>query len=375
MMLGTRSIRSGLIDSIPSLPIHSSALIVLIAGLFLVALMIRARRLSARQAARSAVPYRGLRAASARVIRRVRRKPGARRHRRPRRVLSTSVREDTHLTMSSPDSSSTTDSSQPETGTAVTQGQSEHTTSARQRREPEFTIYWGRTFLALALLVSILGALVTAGFAMAGMLGWIIPGACAAVMVLSLASLQIAARVRRRNRRRASVNRALQDAMNAQGRTTSVARSSAVQPQQPAATSTPFNALDRDAAGQGGPDSLIRHDEDGLADSAERVLGANAVAQVNAAVAAAEQNVQTYQPPAAGPQWAPDSVPQPKYLLADKALRPEIIPVHVEQAPSSQVKIHDPAAPAVDAELSQVRPASQPEQSLNISEALKRRRA
>lgn len=348
-----------MIDSIPSLPIHSSALIVLIAGLFLVALMIRARRVSVRQAARIAVPHRGISAASAQVLRRVRRWPGTRVRRRPRREPTTSVREDTHLIMSS--------SELPKTAVMHS--------SATQR----FTVHWGRTLLALALFGSFAGALVTAVLAMTGILGWIVPGVCAIVMTVSLVSLQITARVRRRQRRRASVNEALQDAMNAQGSTTSVMRGStehrAGRNSEKVEAGAPFNALDRDAAGQGGPDSLIRHDEDGLADSAERVLGAEAAAQIKAGMEAAQQDSPSYQPPATGPQWAPESVPQPKYLLAEKVLRPEILPALAENAPSSQVKIQQPAAPAVDPELTEEHSRVKSEQSLNISDALKRRRA
>lgn len=364
MMLGIRPDRVGIIDMMPSLPIHSSALFVLLAGLFLVALILRANRVRVLHAAKAGLPTRRARAARAlaRQRQRLRRVP------RDRRLDdSTAAREDAHHMMSS------------------TKTPSPRSTSAGTVR-----IRWGRTLLALTAVCALLGGVGTAIASALGAMTWVAPAICGAVLLSTALALQISARIRRRRRRRQGLERAIQEAMNP---TAGVSPRVTARREQAAASGAamgisasgrPFDAMDRDAGGQGGPDSLVTHDEDGLPENPERLFGVDAAGSApGAGDELFNQSDPSYRAPASGDAWQPRDVPQPKYLVAEKIERPEV--AHQEQisepAPHSDVKLRQPAAPvqspspdSADAHSPGVEEV-QGDHSMDLDEVLKRRRA
>ncbi|WP_300343858.1 hypothetical protein [Nesterenkonia sp.] len=324
MTLGPRPESAGVIDWIPSLPIHSSLLIVVIAGLFLAALMLRAQRLPAQSQRRAGLTTRQARAARRRVLaeRPQTSEPGA--------DVTTDAREETR----------------------------------RSHENASFRIHWGRTLLALTGCLALLGAAGTAVAAWLTGLAWTVPAVCAGAFLLSLAGLQAAAAVRRRRARRARVERAMQEAMTVPEETAEqISRQQRVAAQAEAPQRVrPFDALSSDAEGLGGPDSLVTLDEDGLPENPERLFGKQAAKDPEAAEALFDQS-------APAEDWQPREVPQPKYLVAEKVERPEPEPVAEEPAPtpSADTKLKQPSAAAA--------PKPEPEPSMDLDEVLKRRRA
>lgn len=318
MTLGIGRLETAIINVIPSLPIHSSVLFALIAGLFLAALIIRAQRLpsrpseiSRRRASMSATTPRGSASAASRT--------GA--------------------------------------PAAAPSG--------------PLTVHWGRTLVAVVGLIALLAAVVTGVLAAATSLTVVVPLVCAAVLLASLATLRTMATVRRRRRRRHRLDAALQEAMNpdvdAAGlRRPAVPSTAAGVPEQ-AGRTAPFDALTSDERGVGGPRSLQEVDDDGLpVDLAETFPAA----QEHPAPAAGA--------PSPTEPWEPRELPLPKYLEAEKAERPVPEPITpVEPKPSGDVKIGRTAASpaAAPPTPTPARPQTAVQQSLDLDAVLKRRRA
>ncbi|WP_022873558.1 hypothetical protein [Nesterenkonia alba] len=317
---GLRPVQVGILDAIASVSLHSSVLVVLAAGLFLATLMLRAQRLAARP---QPTRHEGLSPVAARLARH---RALARRARRARR-------KEQRTTMSQ-----------------------QHT---RTETSGGFRIYWGRTILAALGLVALLGGAVTGVLAAVGTVTALVPLVCAGVLVASLLTLQVTAVIRRRRRRRARVEAALRQAMEADPQTAAARQSPTAQPQQaseyPARSASlaraneagqqnaaqtsaaPFDALAPDATGQGGPDSLVKLDEDGLPDSAERVLAGGGAGPVeNSAV------FDQSEAPTAEHSWQPRQVPQPKYLVAEKADRPAAEPLEAPEKPAAKTPLRQP---------------------------------
>lgn len=352
MMLGLRLTPAGIIEMIPSLPIHSSVLIPLVAGLFLAALILRAQRLP-----RQPLPQNlGLTTRQARAARRYVQRS---RHRRAAHAEAehTEIRGAQMTARNDMKNHDAATASGPKTGASPSAG---------------FSINWGRTTLALIGALALLGALgtgVLAAFTTA--VTWLAPALCAAVLVLSLVALRTTAAVRRKIKRRARVEQAMRAAMNASPeastevlqRQRSAAAAAAELGIESSRPAQPFDALSSAAGGKGGPDSLVSHDADGLPDSAERLFGEKKPT--------ADQEF--YDQSAEEP-WEPREVPAAKYMVADKAERPE--PEELEQpepAPTSGVKLKHPAAAAASPEQpGQQTPAKQ---QLNLDSVLARRRA
>ncbi|WP_150460286.1 hypothetical protein [Nesterenkonia ebinurensis] len=350
MTLGLRLTTAGIIEMIPSLPIHSSVLIPLVVGLFLAALILRAQRLP-----RQPVQHNpGLTSRQARTAR--------------RRVLRSRAKRAAHATAERTETR----------GAQMTARNTKENNDAAGTSTGGFRIYWGRTIFALVGALALLGGLGTALLAtFTATVTWLVPALCAAALLVCLVSLQITAALRRRAKRRARVERAMLEAMNAgpevsapiAQRQRSAAAAAAGLGIVRADSAQPFDALSSDEAGHGGPDSLISRDADGLPDSAERLFGekkpqADPVFFDQAAAA----------PAAPEDSWELREVPAAKYMVAEKAERPE--PEEIEQpapTPASSVKLKQPAAAAV----SPAEPAKQTavQQQLNLDSVLARRRA
>lgn len=368
MTLGPRSETVGVIESIPSLPIHSSVLFVVIAGLFLAALILRARRLPAQSQRAAGLTAGQARRARRRVQRRMKRHRVPSADHEPQNISGAEV-----ITLAREGTMSQT-----------TQRSAER--SGAEAAAPQFRIYWGRTLLSITAVVALLVAITTAVLALAGPLAWTLPAISAAVFLLSMAGLQVSAAVRRRRKRRARVEHAIQAAMNADPRV----REQIAQRQRSAsaagadlgitAESAPFDALSADTAGQGGPDSLVKLDEDGLPDNADRLFGEQAAKAPQTAAAGPAQPAAPAalfdQSTESSTTWEPREVPHPKYLVAEKAERAEPQPLEAPQspAPSADTKLKQPAAPAApQSPPEDEAPAAPP--SIDLDAVLKRRRA
>lgn len=373
MTLSPRSETIGVMESLPSLPIHSSVLFVAIAGLFLAALILRARRLPA-QSQRAA----GLTVGQARRARR-------RVQRRMKRRRTPSADHEPHYISGA------------EVTTLAREGTMSQTTqrfAERGRAEaaaPQFRIHWGRTLLSLTAVVALLVAITTAVLAVAGPLAWTVPALSGGIFLLSMTGLQVSAAARRRRKRRQRVEHAMAEAMNA----TPQVRDEIAQRQHSASAAAaelgitgktaPFDALSADTAGHGGPDSLVKLDEDGLPDNADRLFGDQAAKVPQTALAgtapaesqAAESEAALFdQSTETGTtSWEPREVPHPKYLVAEKAERPEPQPLEAPQspAPSADTKLKQPAAPAAPQPAEAEVPEAAP--SIDLDAVLKRRRA
>lgn len=352
MTLSIRLLPAGIIDMIPSLPVSTSILIPLVAGLFLAALVLRAQRLPARP-----LPDEGLTARQARIARR-----RVQRSRTLRGVRKANK------------------------GTQMTENDDAATPTS------DFRIYWGRTAVALLGLLALVGAVGTAIAApFVASLTWLVPTLCAAVLVASLVTLQVMAAVRRRNVRHRRVERAMQEAMNARGETgvdlaqrqrsaTAAAAKLGIAEQSSAGAASaertgerPFDAMTSDAAGKGGPDSLLSVDADGLPTDAERLFAAS---ESEAGKASPEQKLLSDQSSAAS--WDPREVPSAKYMVAEKVDRPEPEPIQTQSpAPEGEVKLKQSAASAHSpgAVRSSESPASAAPQSIDLDHVLRRRRA
>lgn len=368
MTLGPRSETVGVIESIPSLPIHSSVLFVVIAGLFLAALILRARRLPVQSQRAAGLTAGQARRARRRVQRRMKRHRVPSADHEPQNISGAEV-----ITLAREGTMSQT-----------TQRSAER--SGAEAAAPQFRIYWGRTLLSITALVALLVAITTAVLALAGPLAWTLPAISGGVFLLSMAGLQVSAAVRRRRKRRARVEHAIQAAMNADPHV----REQIAQRQRSAsaagadlgitAESAPFDALSADTAGQGGPDSLVKLDEDGLPDNADRLFGEQAAKAPQTAAAGAAQPAAPAavfdQSTESSTTWEPREVPHPKYLVAEKAERAEPQPLEAPQspAPSAETKLKQPAAPAApQSPPEDEAPAAPP--SIDLDAVLKRRRA
>lgn len=367
MTLGPRSETVGVIESIPSLPIHSSVLFVVIAGLFLAALILRARRLPAQSQRAAGLTVRQAHRARRRVQRRMkaRRTPSA--DHEPHNITGAEV-----ITLAREGTMSQTTQRSAERGRA-------------EDAAPQFRIHWGRTLLSVTALVALLVAITTIVVAWVGPLAWTVPAVSGAVFLLSMTGLQVSAAARRRRKRRDRVEHAMRDAMNADPH---VRQQIALSQRSASAAgaelgitgkSAPFDALSSDTAGHGGPDSLMKLDEDGLPDNADRLFGDQAAK----ASQATSSTVQPAAPAALFDQstefsaatWVPREVPHPKYLVAEKAERPQPQPLEAPQspAPSADTKLKQPAAPAAAQSPEAEVPAAPP--SIDLDAVLKRRRA
>lgn len=343
-MLGMHHTTSGFLSAAQGLPIPSSALLALIAVLFLGALVLRGQRQASRFA--DAVP--ALQDAPSVAFRSS--LPGTSASTAPK--TSTSAHPHTHrgATMSS-----STDS--PSAGPAP-------------RPASEFHLHWGRATIALLGVLALLTAVVTGILAPLTAVPAAVPLSAAGVFLFALVALRIMALLRRRSARRARVQSAIEEAMNP------LQSSPWVNPTEAGI----FDALSADDRGAGGPDSLQPIDEDGLPVGLERTFDAE-VQDSGPVLGEAAEPV--------GP-WEPRSVPRPKYLDLDKAQRiePEALAAQTP-LPRSDVKLTQrrfldtqpaeqaPAASAGSAE--QARPVGQiktpKHDSMNLDEVLKRRRA
>lgn len=256
--------------------------------------------------------------------------------------------------------------------------------AAPQRSAPagRFRIHWGRTLLAATAALGTLAGLATVLAAWLTALPWSVPIICGVVVLLSLGALQVSAALRRRRKRRARVEHAIQDAMNSQPQVreeTELRQRSAAEAGAAlgiTAESAPFDALSSDSAGHGGPDSLVTLDEDGLPQDAERLFGERAGQADQAAQSGSalfDQGSEN-QSTAAAQSWTPRAVPHPKYLVAEKVERaePEPLVAPQEPAPSPDTKLKQPAAPAAQSEEAE---SSAGEGSIDLDAVLKRRRA
>lgn len=357
MALGSRSETAGVVESIPSLPIHSSVLFVLIAGLFLAALVLRARQMAVRSHRTPGLTLRQARAARRRAQRRVQRRRGQAEGAGKQTISNAGV------------------TSLAREGT-MSQNTQQHAAPTAAAGDRQFRIHWGRTLLTLTAAAALLLGISTAVVAGFTALAWSVPLVCAGVLVLSMVGLQINAAARRRRKRRQRVERAMMEAM--ESRVEPPNRVGAGQPSgvqagpraSGAVKPSPFDALTSDSEGQGGPDSLMTVDEDGLPVSAERLFGTEAPKANPEEAGLFDQSTVSRVP-----AWEPREVPHPKYLVADKVERPEPEPIESPQAPapSADTKLKQPAAPAAQ---ERVEPEVTGEgTSIDLDTVLKRRRA
>lgn len=377
MALGPRPESAAVMESLPSLPIHSSLLFVLIAGLFLAALIIRAQRMPMQPRHAAGLTRRQARTARRRV---------QRRRRRRRLRARDGPDEPVHRTH---DAEVTTDAREGTMRQNMQQATVSPHAAGSQRSAPagRFRIHWGRTLLAAIAALGTLAGLGTVLAAWLTALTWSVPIICGVVVLLSLGALQVSAALRRRRKRRARVEHAFQDAINSQPQadeSTELRQRSAVEAGAGlgiTAESAPFDALTSDSSGHGGPDSLVSLDEDGLPQDAERLFGAGAHQTSPTQPSGAEESAvfdQGSGSASTGPaaaSWTPREVPHPKYLVAEKVERaePEPLVTPQEPAPSADTKLKQPAAPAApqdDEGESSVR-----EESIDLDAVLKRRRA
>ncbi|WP_147383508.1 hypothetical protein [Nesterenkonia natronophila] len=350
MTLSLRPQLTGIIEMIPSLPIHSSVLIPLVAGLFLAALILRAQRLPKQAERRN----QGLTTRQART---------ARRYVYRSRGLRGAGRDNKGTQMSRINAEDTT---QGNPGKSA-------------RNSDGFRIYWGRSILAAVTLIAMIGGIGTAVAApfLTG-LTWVVPAVFAAVLLTSLASLRVSAVVRRRAGRRERVERAMRQAMNPEPQATRHKPETVQSEVEPSAAegsprvaarrfTGPFDALSADESGKGGPDSLVTIDADGLPESADRLFGPEGSPRQ---VADQESSPVRSGPGSAEP-WEVRSVPAAHYMVAAKAERPEPEPLNEPApVPSSEVKLKPSAA---SPESPEVNPA--PQQAINLDKVLQRRRA
>ncbi|MBE1523504.1 hypothetical protein [Nesterenkonia lutea] len=352
---------SAFLSAVEGLPIPSSALIALIAALFLGTLILRGQRQASSYAAPAPVSAETATSTAA----------GSHTHQGAFMSANTESSR-------SPESSGRAESSgspessgpaavpapqsgvepisapAPVSGTESTTG-AEPTADAGPAVRPTqgFHMHWGRTAVALLGVLALLAAVATGVLAPLTALPVAIPLAAGGVFLLCLLTLRGMAVVRRRSARRQRVQSAIEEAMNPPQ----------AQAWEVQANRGLFDALSSDARGAGGPDSLQQIDEDGLPVSLERTFSGEHAESEPVLGAAAEP---------VGP-WQPRAVPRPKYLDLDKAQRLEPAPLEVQiPTPKSEVKLTQQRfveAPA-PVEETTVR-----EDSLNLDEVLKRRRA
>lgn len=331
MALNPPAAAAGFIEVVSAVPIHSSLVVALAAALFLTGLLVRAHRLSQQEPKQSAL--------STWQARRAR-----------RRMTRTRAREQRRAPM---------------TSTPV-----------------PFRIHWPRTVVALVGLVALLAAAVTAILAGFGVLLWTVPLVSVGVTFVALVGLQVSAAIRRRKRRRSRVEKAFLEAMSPTAYQSSTSSELAVATQSPSAQpSAPqehnagaedqaiFDALTTTSSGMGGPDSLVRLDEDGLSENPERLFAAaQSEPTEQSSTGLFDQSAPLPEQP-----WEPREVPAPKYLAQERIERAEPEPIRQadQPAPSPETKLKHPAAPATASSADAVDNSP----SIDLSEVLKRRRA
>lgn len=355
-MLGMGHTESAFLSVVEGLPIPSSALIALIAALFLGTLVLRGQRQASSYAETSALSDQpdidqgaNMSASTAAPVG-ASSQPGPSSQPSPAPQPSNSVQP-----IPSPESSSTP-------------------------RPQNFQLHWGRITVALIGVLSLLGTIVTGVLAPLTAMSAVIPMVAGGIFLLTLLTLRVMAVVRRRSRRRQRVQSAIEEAMNPPQAKSWEAQS----------TGGLFDALSADGRGAGGPNSLQQIDEDGLPVGLERTFTTGLAESSPVRGSSAEP---------VGP-WQPRSVPRPKYLDLDKAERIEPSPLEIATpAPSSNAKltqrrfVESQPAPTQPAETkpaaestpaAQAKPAARPEpaeakapkgDSLNLDEVLRRRRA
>lgn len=350
-MLGMEHTESAFLSAVQSLPIPSSALIALIAVLFLGTLVLRGQRQASHI---EAMPP-----------------SSATAHPDTDRGATMSSTDDSSRTGSIPASASSAEASSAgasragSTDAAKARATGAETSPAEPGRSAqpgsgEFHLHWGRTLVALVGVLALLTALITGVLAPLTAIPAGLPLGATGVFLLSLAGLRTMAVLRRRSRRRARVQSAIEEAMNPLQ----------TQHWQHRPDAGLFDALSADQRGAGGPNSLQQIDEDGLPVGLERTFG-DEVQTSGPVLGEAGEPVEP---------WQPRSVPRPKYLDLDKAQRqaPEALEVQTP-APSSEVKLTqqrflDPQTPVEKPAAAQ--PPSAPKQdSMDLDEVLKRRRA
>ena len=371
-MLGMEHTESAFLSAVQGLPIPSSALIAMIAVLFLGTLVLRGQRQASSFTDIESAPQDTPTAAQG-SSRQAPERPAE----PPSRITSSSTAHpdtDRGATMSSTtDSSRAADPSRsPHSSRAADSSRS----AASSASGPSgFHLHWGRTLVALLGVLALLTAVVTGILAPLTAVPAAVPLSAAGIFLLSLVTMRTMAVLRRRRQRRARVQSAIEEAMNPLQTT----------PWENPARAGLFDALSADDRGAGGPNSLQQIDEDGLPVGLERTFGADVQASGPVLGEAAEP---------VGP-WEPRAVPRPKYLELDKAQRvePEALKAQTP-APRSDVKLtqrrfldpHPPAEQtpaagpveqdqAVEQNLA-AEPARSPKlDSMNLDEVLKRRRA
>ncbi|EXF24229.1 hypothetical protein BG28_07785 [Nesterenkonia sp. AN1] len=367
-MLGMEHTESAFLSTVQGLPIPSSALMALIAVLFLGTLVLRGQRqaTSLADAAPAAHPAPTRAAASSLAATPASTEP----------MIGPTAQPDTHrgATMSSSTDLPSSASSSHRTDSTRSDSARTGSTPAGSSSQPGsgFHLHWGRTVVALLGAIAALSAVVTGILAPLTAVPAAVPLSAAVVFLLALVALRTMAVLRRRSLRRARVQSAIDEAMNPlQG-------TDWVNPTEAGL----FDALSADGRGTGGPDSLQQTDEDGLPVGLERTFDAEVQASGPVLGEAAEP---------VGP-WQPRAVPRPKYLDLDKAQRiePEALAGQTP-APRSDVKLTQrrfldttpPAeqTPAAEEAAVQHPTASRSQvkapkrDSMNLDEVLKRRRA
>lgn len=207
-MLGMGHTESAFLSVVEGLPIPSSALIALIAALFLGTLVLRGQRQASSYAESSA--------------------------------LSDQPDIDQGAYMSASTAAPVGSSSQPQ----------------------NFQLHWGRIAVTLIGVLSLLGAIVTGILAPLTAMSAVIPMVAGGLFLLTLLTLRVMAVVRRRSRRRQRVQSAIEEAMNPPQ----------AKPWEAQNAGGLFDALSADGRGAGGPNSLQQIDEDGLPVGLERTF-------------------------------------------------------------------------------------------------------
>ncbi|WP_218221607.1 hypothetical protein [Nesterenkonia sp. Act20] len=339
-MLGIAHTESAFLAAVEGLPIPSSALIALIAVLFLGTLVLRGQRqdssyAAAAQASSEETP---ITAAHPHI------------HRGANMSANTESSPGTGHTESA---ESRTESATAETPSPVTAPSTPASTESTDRASTGFHLHWGRITVALIGVLALLSAVVTGILTPLTALPVAVPLASGGVFLLALVTMRTMAVVRRRRSRRRRVQAAIDEAMNPPQ----------ARPWESTADKGLFDALSADERGAGGPNSLQQIDEDGLPVGLERTFSPEHADSGPVLGTAAEP---------IGP-WQPRAVPRPKYLDLDKAERLEPAPLPVEApAPTSDAKLTQRRFVETPAAAEETPPQ---EDSLNLDEVLKRRRA
>lgn len=336
-MLGIAHTESAFLAAVESLPIPSSALIALIAVLFLGTLVLRGQRQDSSYAAAA-------QASSEEA-------PSTAAH--PHIHRGANMSANTESSPSAGRTESRTESATTENPGPVTAQSAPADDESKDRPSTGFHLHWGRITVALIGVLALISAVVTGILAPLTALPAAVPLAAGGVFLLSLVTMRTMAVVRRRKSRRRRVQAAIDEAMNPPQ----------ARPWESTADKGLFDALSADERGAGGPNSLQQIDEDGLPVGLERTFSPEHADSGPVLGTAAEP---------VGP-WQPRAVPRPKYLDLDKAERLEPAPLPVEdRTPTSDAKLTQRRFVETPAAAEETAPQ---EDSLNLDEVLKRRRA